>query len=751
MAQDTTSNTDSGSPGYDRGPADTPPGDSGYADAPVAGSTSESVVTSAQMDAWLIQKAQTMYTTSTDYMTANITKTWERNLAHFRSEHAPGSKYRKADWRRSRTFRPKTRANVKAQEASLAVAAFGTSDLVDIQPVNPANENAVIGAQLLKGTLEHRLKTKMPWFLTTIGAYQDTKNYGICVSHQYWNYRDERNVEMAQDEDGAPSMSEDGTLPKGIEKVTIKLDQLVCDLMAPENFRFDPMCDWREPAKTSPYIVALFPMHAVDIQEMMEAQDDKTGRPAWRKYPLGQILTAKSEYDNRTRQAREGYNRIDPTLTEKGNEYTIVWVHMNICRIEGEDIVWWTLGTQLLLTDPEPLTDVYPWLAPGERPFVIGYSSVESHRNFPAGDVEQAAPLQEEINEIACQRMDNVKLVLNKRYFTRRGSQIDLEALMRNTPGGGVMTNDPEKDVKIVSTPDVTSSSYQEQNLLATDFDDLVGNFSAGSMASNKGMPESKGGMEQAAGAAGAVQDYGTTIFFQTWYMPVFRQLVRLEQMYETDEEILAIGAQQAQLFEKRGTNQVTDELIQQDLLVQVNVGAGNTDPTKRVQKLVFGTSQVIGLPGMAPRAKVTAIANEIFGTLGYRDSTRFFMNDQEFAAMQKKAGPQPPSDAMLKEMELKIRQADNQARDLRERTKLAIDREIAYADLGLKYHLTMEDIYTQLGVEQAKQQNARDTENSRQQLQRQTTALTEANRMSELNMNRITSAGLDGGGPPNA
>lgn len=724
--------------GFSRNPADLPPGESATQGSPVmaAAPINDSTVTPDQIDKWLLQKASTMYITSTDYMTANITKTWERNLAHFRNEHAPGTRYRKADWHRSRTFRPKTRANVKAQEASLAAAAFSTADLVDIQPMNPSNENAAIGSKLLKGTLEHRLKTKMPWFLTTQGAFQDTKNYGICISYQHWRYRAETNLEVKKDADGEPVLSaDDDQMPQGVEKVSVKQDELVCDLFAPENFRFDPMCDWRSPAKTSPYIIALFPMHVVDVQEMMEADDSKTGQQTWRKYGPGAILATKREHDNRTRQAREGYNRIDPLQTQEGNEFTIVWAHMNICRIEGEDIMWWTLGTDLVLTDPEPLTDAYPWLAPGERPFVVGYSSVEAHRNFPAGDVEQAAPVQAEINDIANQRMDNVKLVLNKRYFTRRGSQIDLEALMRNVPGGGVMTNDPEKDVKIVSTPDVTSSSYQEQDRLSTEFDELVGGFGPGSMASNKGLPDSKGGMEQAAGSAGAVQDYGINIFFETWYQPVLRQLVRLEQTYETDEEILAIGAQQAQLFEKLGTNNVTDELIQQDLLVQVNVGMGNTDPMKRVQKLVFGTSQVMGLPGMSARAKVIPLANEIFGTLGYKDASRFFMNDAEFAAMMKKAGPQPPSKQMLDAQELQIRAQDNQMRDTRERSKLAIEREIAYADLALKYHLTMEQIYTQLGVEQQRQKTERDT-----------TALTEANRLSELNMNRITSAGVDGG-----
>src|ERR1700681_490107 len=111
--------------GYER---QTPPGMSGVTPPPVsAGSSTDSLLSSesetdkggGKHDTWLLQKAQSMYTTSTDYMTANVTKTWERSLAHFRNEHAPGTNYRRMDWRRSRTFRPKTRSSIKAAAANL--------------------------------------------------------------------------------------------------------------------------------------------------------------------------------------------------------------------------------------------------------------------------------------------------------------------------------------------------------------------------------------------------------------------------------------------------------------------------------------------------------------------------------------------------------------------------------------------------------------------------------------------------------
>src|SRR5690606_10318347 len=163
-------------------------------------------------------------------------------------------------------------------------------------------------------------------------------------------------------------------------------------------------------------------------------------------------------------------------------------------KTNGEDIAYWTLGTDLLLTEPRLLRELYPWLREGERPFVIGTSTIETHRNYPDGDVGQGAPLQEELNAVVNQRMDNVKLVLNKRYHVRRGSQTDLDALMRNVPGGGVMMNDPEKDVKVISTEDVTASSYQEQDRIMLEFDNLVGSMSQPGIAANTQASNSVGG-----------------------------------------------------------------------------------------------------------------------------------------------------------------------------------------------------------------------------------------------------------------
>ena len=686
--------------------------------------------TGSKRDLWLLQRAQEIYTNSTDYMDANITQAWETSLSHFNNEHASSSRYRRNSYKRSSVFRPKTRANTKNQEANMAAAAFSTHELVDIQPVVKSNPEQIASAKVMKSLLQHRLSTKMPWFLTVMGAYQDTKNYGVCITHQYWSYKEDTDVVPAFDEYNKPLVSVDPETgevsPMGFEKSIVRDDSLHCDNVAPENFRFDPMCDWRDPVNTSPYLVYLMPTYVDEALEMMETEDPKTNAPTWKKYTKGEILATRRQNHDRTRQAREGRSRIDPADENAGNGYTTVWAHMNIIRVNGDDVAYWTMGTELLLTQPQKLVDLFPHLLPGQRPFTLGFANIETHKNYPAGDNELTTPLQEEINEVANQRLDNVKLALNKRYYVKRGAQVDLDALMRNVSGGGVMMNDPEKDVKTVDTRDVTASSYREQEMLSSEVDELVGGFNPTGGQQQGGSPLSNGQTEQAAGSAGAVQDYSIRIFMETWMEPALRQMVQLIQMYETDEVLLAIAAEDADLLQKYGTNEVTDSLLQQMLSVGVNVGIGNTDPVKRVEKLVFGVTKAGELPGMMERIKGPAISDEIFGALGYKDSSRFFMNDEEYAKEIEENPPGPPPEIAVKQEELRIREEDNRARHQREMEIMGRKDRMDFARLALEEKIKLDDIYNRLGVEKMKDETTRDA-----------VALRERNKLAELNMKR--------------
>jgi hypothetical protein len=670
-------------------------------------------------------------------MDANITNQWEKNLAHFNSQHAPGSRYDSKNFRRSNTFRPKTRANIKAQEAGMAAAAFSTKELVHIRAQDPTNDVQVASAQINKTILQYRLEKTVPWFLTVLGAYQDTKNYGICVTHQYWSYKEDTDVLPAFDEDGQVITEDDPItgekVSMGYEEVTVVEDELKCDNIPPENFRFDPMCDWRNPVKSSPYLLCLFPMYAQEAMEMMEMNDPKTGRPQWRKHGLNAILTARKEQYSRTRWAREGDKRIAPDQLNQGNEYSTVWAHMNIAKVNGEDIVWWTLGTSLVLTTPQKLTEAFPHLKRGERPFTLGFSNIEAHKNYPAGDNELASGLQTEINDVANQRLDNVKLVLNKRYFVKRGAQVDLDALVRNVPGGGVMMGDPDKDVNVVNTPDVTGSSYQEQDRLSVEMDEIVGGFSQSSVQNSRNLNETVGGMGLIEQSASAVEDYGIRVFMETWMEPCMRQMVQLIQYYETDDVVMSLAARESGIWQRYGTTEIPDEVLRQELTVSLDVGIGNTDPVRRVEKLIFGVSKTIELPGMVERIKPQPIADEIFGALGHKDSSRYFMNDTEFQEAEAAKGDEgPPPEIALKQEELQIRREDNTMRNERELAQMQQDKDLGYAKLALEKELKLEDLYTKLGLEQRKDKTNRDQ-----------VAVREANKSQELSIKRATGSGI--------
>lgn len=541
-----------------------------------------------------LQLARDAYSGSTNYFDANIRPQIERDLRQFQSRHAPDSKYNSDAYRtRSRLYRPKTRAVIRKNEAIAAEAFFSTADVVDVRPQDEQDEYQQASAEVMKGLLQYRLTKSIPWFQTCIGAYQDAQTVGCVISHQRWSY--------------------DAVRGK---------DQPEIELIPVENFRFDPNANWTDPVNSSPYLIWLMPMYVKDVKAKMRGGGKQ--RP-WRPLSDSDMLTGLRNYDT-TRLTREEHRTESREQVTGINDYSIVWVHQMIVDVDGVDFVYHTLGTDHLLSDPVPISDVY---APGRRPFVIGACVIEAHKLWPGGVPRLTRDLQAEINEIANQRIDNVKFVLNKRYFVSRNRQVDIRSLTRNVPGSVTLMQDPKNDVEVLSTPDVTNSSYQEQDRLNSDFDDVSGNFSAGSVQTNRKLNETVGGMELLTNDANQISSYQLKTFVETWVEPVLRQLVALEQHYETDERILAIAGAQSQMFQRMGLDAVTDDLLMQELTLTVSVGMGATSPAQKVNTLLTGVNGVktaladgvLEQYGIDP----SEVIKEVFGVLGHKDGGKFF------------------------------------------------------------------------------------------------------------------------------
>ena len=553
-------------------------------------------------DRMWVSLARNAYTSSDDWFNASVRKQIERALSNFQSKHPQGSKYHSPFYeKRSRLFRPKTRSMVRGTEAAAAVAFFSTSDAVDCKPFNDADPKQELAAQIHNALLNHRLaQPEMHWFITVMGAIQEANTVGVVVSKQSWEYESE--------------IIELGGRPVEI----VKKDKPRVDLLPLENFRISPSANWMDPINTTPYTVELKPMYVYEVKERM-MKVGANGQPIYRTIP-DMLLGAATKQDWDTiRKVRTGQQRMDAyEATALVRDYDTVWVHHNIVHKDGQDWVFDTIGNEIMLSaEAQPIHEVYHT---GKRPYVMGFSVVETHRIYPSSPVMLTESLQEEANDLVNLRIDNVRLALGKRYFVRRGAGVDTNSLIRNVASSVTMMTNPQQDVKEMETRDVTGSAYQEQDRINLDFDELAGRFSQSSVGTNRQLNETVGGMNLMASDANQMQEYQIRVVAETWLEPVLRQLVDLESVYESDHELLAMigGAFKLEV------EQVV-ALLRERVSVTVNVGFNATNPEKRIERLTLGLGALAQFfPQAVQGGDVKEIAKEIFGALGYKDVSRF-------------------------------------------------------------------------------------------------------------------------------
>lgn len=560
-----------------------------------------------QVDAYLLRIARQAFTASTSYMDANYRPQWQKNLANYNSKHPPGSKYHTAAYQsRSRLFRPKSRASARRNESAFVTAFFTSTDAAIFEAFDEKDRGQVANAALMKHVINTRLETTVPWFKVALGAFQDAYKQGACCSCQEWDYR-ERNGQVIS-------------------------DTPVVRLVPLENLRFDPAADWTDPVGTSPYLIEMIPMYVSDVQDRMRSKDNKTGQPSWRPMDEAIILTARTDVYDVTRAARTPGQADPKSDMAAPTEYQTVWVHRNIVRVDGEDWMYYTLGTTQMLSDPVPLEEPYP----DGRPYAFGSLVLDSHVTLPPSPIELTEDLQAKANHLDNLRFDNLQLVLNKRYFVHRDANVDMDALSLSAPGVTIQTDNMD-GVRPDDRSDVTGSSYAEQERVNVDMDELSGTFSVGTVGTSRALSETVGGMNLASGAANQQTEYLIRVFAETWVEPVMRQLVKLEQRYESDAVLLALAGRRAKLFTRYGVSEITEQLLRQNITVKVSVGAGVTDPMQRIQRLDMAVSAIGKLgPNALLGLNHGEVAREIFGAIGHKDGGRFWsMEDEQDPVVQ--------------------------------------------------------------------------------------------------------------------
>jgi len=597
---------------------------------------------------------------------------WTRSYRAFHNQHFEGSKYGHRDWaHRSKIFRDKTRSAVRKDMAAVAASLFGTVDAITCSPGNESDAEQRAAAELMQELVNYRCdrtsgRNAIPWMLTAIGARQDAEITGICVSKQYWKLQlrkshDEPATDMGEDGtkqvvDGDPESGE--TTPATRPVLVPDVDRPDVTLFPPECVMIDPAADWTNPAQSAAYLVLKYPMRLDDVR-----RNEQDPRNPWHKVG-DDVLKGAAEtmkFDAAAiRRAREfGLDRFDETMNAA--EFDVVWVYENFFRVNGEDMTFFSVGNQHYLTDPRPTREVYPE-QDGDRPVVFGYGALESHRIFPMAPVESWQQTQQEINDVANLFLDTLKLGIAPITKVRRGRNIDLDAVHRRGPNSHVLVQAAD-DVTFEPSPPIPPAVQLAIEKLDVDFDNSSGQFNSGTVQTNRALNATVGGLNLIAGAAGTVQEFDIRLWLETWCEPVLAQVVRLEQYYESNAIVLGLCGERAQLVQKHGVAQITDELLSHQVTIRVNAGLGNGDPRQRLQKFQMAIQVAAPLLAQSKELQtgqmvinVEEIMNEVFGAVGYRDGGKRFVK-------QMPPLPNPQQNLILQKLQAEIEKARNQGK----------------------------------------------------------------------------------------
>lgn len=709
----------------------TAPGEDGFTSAKPAGDVGET-----DDKAWIESFKRALNASST-YQSGKLTTAWARNYRAYSNRHMNGSKYDTPRYRnRSKLFKPKTRMAVRKNDATAAGALFSTEDVVSVTPERGSDKLQASTAAFLHAVLNYRLdrsnrKAGPNWFLTAIGARQDSQMTGICVSKQFWEYEERRSIvevestteEPVLDELGMPVVDpvsgqpivEEVTTVEEEEEVEVVKDRIMIDLLPAERAFIDPTSDWRDPIQEGGYFIAAYPTRLNDLEYMVESQGDRPtmGGGAWRPIDVKKLTQGRNANVNQAtsvRQAREdGVDRYESRHAGADND--VIWIYECFYRVDGQDWHYWMLGESIMLSDPRPTEESYP-ANKGDRPYVRGLGSLESHKTHPMAPVESWQPMQLEINDITNLNLDAMKMAISPITKIMKGRGIDLKQVQNRGPDAAILVQAPD-DVMFDRAPSPDGSAMANMHIISNDMDELAGVFSGGSVQSNRTLNETVGGMQLLASSANSLTEYDLRVWIETWVEPVLHQCVELIKFYESDETAIAVAGEAVGLLGNIETDdeeqpepgpngepappqepkqprmtlsEVLGNLESTDVSVRVNVGMGALDSRQKLEKLMAAMSMtkeltpLLAEQGIQPNGM--EMAQEIWGLNGYRDADRFFLKKPK-----KEEGP--PPEVMMKQLDQKARMEEIQAEGEKEfrlkQMDIQADQSDTQADMSVK------------------------------------------------------------------
>jgi hypothetical protein len=557
----------------------------------------------------------------------------------FNNQHVTDSKYRTNRFKaRSKLVRPLTRAAVRRRMVSAAASLFSTRDVINVTAENPADQMQEASAAVLHEIMNYRLSRPsfeggLSWFTTCMGAIQDGSITGIIASKQYWEFKVvDDGVEEQATYNSVTGQNEIAQVPR----TRVVKDKPCCILYPSENVIRDPGADWLDQGQSGSYLILRNPMAVHEVKTMLASDVDReTGEKLWLPLSQTQIMQA---VDNRLelaalRQSRDGNNTDRMTDTAAGgvgSSFSIVWLDEVFMWHEGVQYCYWMLGRNICKA-PKPVHAVYPHMA-GARPVVIGLTEIEAHKTSPTSPVESWMPLQFEANDLTNLALDGIKNTMNPVAMVKKGAGVSLEQVQNRSSDAVIMVKNHD-DVWYDRPGDISGTSFHQMDRINADFDALAGQFNTSSVQTNRQLNDTVGGMKLMNASAASVGDYDQLVVVNTWVEPTLHQILRLEQYYERDENIIGLAGDKAKVWEKYRIPYIDDKFMEQPMSFSVDVGMGATDPIQRMNRFASAwsvTQTILSPERVTSEVKRDMVIDEVFALAGYKQGSRFFNKTAE-------------------------------------------------------------------------------------------------------------------------
>lgn len=264
-----------------------------------------------------------------------------------------------------------------------------------------------------------------------------------------------------------------------------------------------------------------------------------------------------------------------------------------------------------------------------ENPYNFQHAPYCKINMFPAdkpswwgvGTGQAGMPTQDRLNKIVNQRLDNVDLVMNKQgCYNGNDPLINAKKLQVSQPGLWHAVSDTVSSLKWMDTPDVTASSYKEEELAKADYREATG-ASSPLMPTDQNQHDTASGLNLLQGAAGIR------------FRPVLKKIetdfiADLASMFLSNLQQFMNAPEWMQLVTDDGRSQpilITPEELQgKATIIPTGISETLNKETQIAQLLRFKEISVND-----PTVNQAELNKEIAGLMGFKDIHKFIVNQQ--------------------------------------------------------------------------------------------------------------------------